>query len=112
MFSSCSSAPMKIKQGDTVQVIAGKDKGKTGQVLKTLRATDEVVVDGIAIVKRHQRNRRARSQGQIIEKPMPIHVSNVALLEDGKPVRVGYAIEGEGEKRTKVRVSKRTGKPV
>ncbi|MFW6210160.1 MAG: 50S ribosomal protein L24 [Patescibacteria group bacterium] len=103
---------MKIKQGDTVQVIAGKDKGKTGQVLKALHDQDQVIVDGIGVVKRHQRNRRLRSQGQIIEKPMPVHVSNVALVEDGKPVRVGYVIEGEGEKQTKVRVSKKTGKKI
>jgi large subunit ribosomal protein L24 len=101
---------MKIKQGDTVHVITGKDKGKTGTVTMVLRDSDEVVVDGVNEVKRHAKNRRSRSQGQIIEKAMPIHVSNVALMVDGKPVRVGYAFEGEGEKRTKVRVARPSGK--
>jgi len=101
---------MKIKKGDTVKVIAGKDRGKTGTVLKTLRDTDQVVVEGINVVKRHQKNPRLRSQGQIIEKSMPIHVSNVALLEGDKPVRVGYVFEGEGEKRKKVRVARPSGK--
>ena len=101
---------MKIKKGDTVKVIAGKDRGKTGTVLKTLRDTKQVVVEGINVVKRHQKNPRLRSQGQIVEKSMPIHVSNVALLEGDKPVRVGYVFEGEGEKRKKVRVARPSGK--
>ncbi len=103
---------MKIRKGDTVKVIAGKDKGKTGTILLTLRDTDQVVIEGVNEVKRHQKNKRTRSQGQIIEKSMPIHVSNVALMEDEKTVRVGYTFEGEGEKRKKVRVSKATGKKI
>ena len=103
---------MKIKQGDTVKVMAGKDKGKTGTVLTTLKATDQVIIEGINVVKRHQKNRRMRSQGQIVEKSMPLHVSNVALLDGDKPVRVGYAMEGEGEKRKKVRVARPTGKKI
>lgn len=103
---------MKIRQGDTVQVITGKDKGKTGTVLSVLRETDQVVVEGVHEVKRHQKNRRTRSQGQIIEKNMPIHVSNVALMEGGKAVRAGYAFTGEGEKRTKERVARPSGKKI
>ena len=103
---------MKIKQGDTVKVLAGKDKGKTGTVLTTLKDTEQVIVEGVNVVKRHTKNRRARSQGQIIEKSMPIHVSNVALTEGDKAVRVGYDFEDEGEKRTKVRVSKASGKKI
>jgi large subunit ribosomal protein L24 len=103
---------MKIKKGDTVMIIAGKDKGKTGVVETVLRATDQVIVEGVHTVKRHQKNRRTRSQGQIIEKDMPIHVSNVALVVDKKPVRVGYTVEGEGEKRTKVRVARPSGKKI
>lgn len=103
---------MKIKQGDTVKVIAGKDKGKTGTVLTTLKATEQVIIEGVNTVKRHQKNRRMRSQGQIVEKSMPIHVSNVALMVGDKPVRVGYTIEGEGEKRKKVRVVHKTGKKI
>jgi large subunit ribosomal protein L24 len=101
---------MKIRKGDTVQIIAGKDKGKTGSVLTAMPRTEQVVIEGMNVVKKHQKNRRSRSQGQIIEKSLPIHVSNVALLEGDKPVRVGYSIEGEGEKRKKVRVARPSGK--
>jgi len=103
---------MKIRKGDTVKVIAGKDKGKTGTVLTTLRATEQVVIEGVNVVKRHQKNRRMRSQGQIIEKSMPIHVSNVSLLEGDKAVRAGYTIEGEGDKRKKVRVARPSNKKI
>lgn len=99
---------MKIRQGDTVKVIAGKDKGKTGTVLTTLNATEQVVIEGVNVVKRHQKNRRTRSQGQIIEKSMPIHVSNVALMEGDKTVRVGYTMEGD----KKVRISRASGKKI
>ena len=103
---------MKIRQGDTVKVIAGKDKGKTGTVLATQKGTDQVVIEGVNVVKRHQKNRRTRSQGQIIEKSMPVHVSNVALMEGDKTVRAGYIFEGEGDKRKKIRVSKASGKKI
>ncbi len=103
---------MKIRKGDTVQVITGKDKGKTGTVLTALPKENAVVIEGLNVVKRHQKNRRARSQGQIIEKSMPIDVSNVALLEGDKPVRVGYTYEGEGEKRKKVRIARPSGKKI
>ena len=99
---------MKIKKGDTVKVIAGKDKGKTGKVEEVLRDTNQVVVEGVNTVKRHQKNRRTRSQGQIIEKDMPVHASNVALTEGGKAVRVGYSIE-DGKK---VRVARPSGKKI
>ena len=103
---------MKIRKGDTVKVIAGKDKGKTGTVLTALPDTEQVVIEGINVVTRHQKNRRTRSHGQIIEKSMPVHVSNVALMEGDKPVRVGYTYEGEGDKRTKVRVARPSGKKI
>lgn len=103
---------MKIRQGDTVKVIAGKDKGKTGTVLTILKTTEQVIIEGINVSKRHQKNRRTRSQGQIIDKSMPIHVSNVALIEGDKTVRVGYSFEGEGEKRKKVRVARPSGKKI
>lgn len=99
---------MKIKKGDTVLVIAGKDKGKSGKVERTLKATDQVLVEGVNVATKHQKNRRMRSQGQVIEKPMPVHVSNVSLMENKKPVRVGYKIE-DGKK---VRVSRKTGKTI
>ena len=104
--------PMKIKKGDTVIVIAGKDKGKTGKVTHTFAATDQVIVDGINVATKHQKNRRVRSQGQIIEKSMPIHVSNVALSVDKKPVRVGYTVEKDGDKTKKVRVARPSGKKI
>lgn len=97
---------MKIKKGDSVIVIAGKDKGKTGKVEKTLIKEDKVIVEGVNVVTRHTKNRRSRSQGQIIEKSAPVHVSNVAIVEGKKPVRIGYKVE-DGKK---VRVSKKTGK--
>ena len=93
-----------------MQIIAGKDKGKTGSVLTAMPRTEQVIIEGMNVVKKHQKNRRSRSQGQIIEKSLPIHVSNVALLEGDKPVRVGYSIEGEGDKRKKVRVARPSGK--
>lgn len=103
---------MKIKQGDTVTVIAGKDKGKSGKVIKIMATEEKVIVEGINVATKHQKNRRVRSQGQIVEKSMPIHVSNVALTVDKKPVRVGYQVEGEGDKKTKVRVARPSGKKI
>ncbi len=103
---------MKIRKGDTVKVIAGKEKGKTGTVFLTFQETDQVVIEGLNVAKRHQKNKRTRSQGQIVEKSMPIHVSNVALMEGDKPVRAGYVFEGEGEKRKKVRVARPSGKKI
>lgn len=93
-------------------VLAGKDKGKTGTVLQAIPATEQVLVEGINIKTRHQKNRTARSQGQIIEKSAPIHVSNVALMEGKKPVRVGYKLEGEGKNAKKVRISRQSGKTI
>lgn len=93
-------------------MIAGKDKGKTGTILLTLKETNQVVIEGVNVATKHQKNKRVRSQGQIIEKSMPIDASNVSLMEGDKPVRVGYAFEGEGDKRIKVRVSRRSGKKI
>lgn len=104
--------PMKIRKGDTVKVIAGKDKGTIGTVLSTFKEADTVLIEGVNEVKRHQKNRRTRSQGQIVEKSMPIHVSNVSLVEGDKAVRAGYVFEGEGDKRKKVRVARPSGKKI
>lgn len=96
---------MKIKKGDTVVIIAGKDKGKTGKVLEVFPKKERVLVDGINIVSRHTKPRSAQDKGGIIEKASPIHVSNVMIFEGGKATRVAYKIiDGK-----KVRVSKRTG---
>jgi large subunit ribosomal protein L24 len=99
---------MKIKKGDSVVVIAGKDKGKTGVVQQTLPETDQVVVAGVHVATKHQKNRRTRSQGQIIEVERPVHVSNVALEVGGKPTRVGYRVT-DGKKE---RIAKKTGKAI
>jgi large subunit ribosomal protein L24 len=70
------------------------------------------VIEGVNVVKRHQKNKRTRSQGQIIEKSMPVHVSNIALLDGEKTVRAGFTFSGEGEKRKKVRVARPSGKTI
>lgn len=94
-------------------VIAGKDKGKTGAISLALPKTEQVVIDGVHVVTRHQKSKQARSQGQIIQKSMPIHVSNVALIgEDKKGIRVGYMVEKDGEKTKKVRVARPSGKKI
>lgn len=105
---------MKIKKGDSIIVIAGKDRGKKGTVSRVMKKDEKVLVDGVNIVKHHERARRRSSQGQIIEKPAPIHVSNVAVVDKktGKPARIGYVVEGEGEKAEKVRVTRPSGEKV
>lgn len=82
---------MKIKKGDTIIVIAGTDKGKTGKVLRALPQRDQVIVEGVNIKKRHQRPTQSNQKGQILEKTMPVHVSNVQLIDpkENKPTRVG-----------------------
>jgi large subunit ribosomal protein L24 len=100
----------KIKKGDTVVVIAGRDKGRSGEVIEMRRAEHRVLVRGVNMVKRHQRQ-TATQEGGIISKEAPIHLSNVALADpkDGKPTRVGFKIVGQGGERKKVRVAKRSG---
>ena len=100
----------RIKKGDTVVVITGRDKGKSGEVLEVHRDDNRVLVRGIHMVKRHQRQ-SATQEGGIISKESPIHLSNVALTDpkDGKPTRIGFKIVGQGEERKKVRVAKRSG---
>ncbi len=98
---------MKIKKGDKVIVITGKDKGKTGEVTKVMPKDNKVVVAGVNMAKRHQKPSQENAGG-IIEKEMPIHVSNVALVDpkSGKATRVAMRIEEGGRK---VRVAKRSG---
>jgi large subunit ribosomal protein L24 len=99
---------VKIRKGDRVVVLAGKDKGKVGQVIAALPADDKVVVEGVNIARKHQKPTQRNQQGGIIDKTMPIHVSNVAIVSpaDGKATRVGYRFTAEGEK---VRICRRTG---
>ena len=101
-------AGLKIKKGDTVQVLTGKDRGKTGEVTRALPTEGKVLVDGINVAKRHQRATRATMQGGIIDKDMPIPVANVAVVcpKGGHPTRVGYRVEPDG---TKLRVCKKCG---
>ena len=93
-------------------MIAGKDKGKTGTILTALKDTNQVIIEGINVATKHLKNKRSTTAGQIIEKSMPLHASNVALMEGDKPVRVGYIFEGEGAKRKKVRVARPSGKKI
>ena len=96
----------RIRKGDNVVVIAGRDRGKTGEVLRVLPAENRAIVRGINLVRRHQRQTPS-AQGGIITKEMPIHLSNISLAEpsDGKPTRIGFRfVEGR-----KVRYAKRTG---
>lgn len=90
----------------------GKDKGKTGTVEQTFPKTEQVLIDGVNVKTHHEKNKRTRSAGQIIEKSAPIHVSNVAFLEGKKPVRVGYMVETDGDKTKKVRISRASGKKI
>ena len=92
---------MKIKKGDTVLVIAGKDKGARGKVIQAYPKNDKVLVEGVNRVKKHTRvstTQRGAKSGGIITQEAPIHVSNVMLVHDGKPVRVGYKINDDGRK--------------
>jgi large subunit ribosomal protein L24 len=107
---------MRIREGDSVLVIAGKEKGKTGRVLRSEPARGRLYVEGLNMIKRHQRPRsikdtqKASEVAGIIEKEGPIHVSNVMLLDpgDNKPTRVGVRVEGG----KRVRFAKRTGNAV
>jgi large subunit ribosomal protein L24 len=100
-------AGMKIKKGDRVVVLSGKDRGKEGTVLVALPTEGKVIVEGVATAKRHRKARSATDTGGIIDKNMPIPVSNVAVVspKDGKPTRVGFKF-ADGKK---VRICKRTG---
>ena len=99
---------MKIKKGDKVEVLTGKDKGKRGEVLRVYPEKNKVVVEGVAIAKRHVKPNAANQQGGIVEAEAAIDASNVALIypKTDKPTRVGYLIKEDG---TKVRVSKKSG---
>ena len=97
---------MKIKKGDTVQIITGNDAGKTGRVIKVFLDKDRVVVEGVNMVKKHARPTQDNPQGGIIEKEATIHISNVMLVASGKPTRVGYKTLEDGRK---VKCAKTTG---
>jgi large subunit ribosomal protein L24 len=100
----------KIRKGDKVVVLAGKDKGRTGEVLRVMPKEDRALVRGINIVVRHQRQSQSQ-EGGLIRKEAPIQLSNLAVSDpkDGKPTRVGFRIEKDG---TKVRIAKRSGEVI
>ena len=103
-------AKLKIKKGDHVVVITGKDKGKKGEVLKVMPEENRAIVKGVAMVRRHQRQ-TASQEGGIIAKEASIHISNLALEDpkDGKPTRVGYKFLKDGRK---VRFARRSGEVI
>jgi large subunit ribosomal protein L24 len=96
----------KIRKGDKVIVLAGRDKGRTGEVIEVRPADGRALVRGVNMVKRHQRQ-TASQEGGIISKELPVHLSNIAIADpkDGKPTRVGFKIEGD----KKIRIAKRSG---
>jgi large subunit ribosomal protein L24 len=100
----------KIRKGDKVVVLAGKDKGRSGEVLSVSPKEDKAVVRGINMIVRHQRQTQSQQAG-LIRKEAPIHLSNLAVADpkDGKPTRVGFQVQKDG---TKVRVAKRSGEVI
>jgi large subunit ribosomal protein L24 len=100
---------LKIKKGDKVIVLTGKDKGKQGEVLRVIPAENRAVVSGVNIAKRHQKQTAAQ-EGGIVSMSLPIHLSNLALRDpkSGKPTRVGYKMVGD----KKVRIAKRSGEQI
>jgi large subunit ribosomal protein L24 len=100
---------MKLKKGDPVVVLQGKDKGKEGTILRVIPKSGKVIVEGVNVAKKHQRPVRATMQAGIIDKDMPIDASNVAYLHKGRATRIGYRIEADGKK---VRVAKSTGEVI
>jgi large subunit ribosomal protein L24 len=100
----------KIRKGDTVIVVAGKDKGKKGNVLKMLPKENRAIVQGVNVAKRHQKQ-SASQQGGIVSKELPIHISNIAHIDpaDSKATRIAYKILEDG---SRVRVAKRSGEVI
>jgi large subunit ribosomal protein L24 len=102
---------LKLRKGDRVQVLQGKDRGKVGLILRVLPRERKVIVEGVNTAHRHTKPRSATAPGGIIEKDMPIDISSVAIISpgDGQPTRVGYRFEEIGDHVRKVRICKRTG---
>ena len=100
---------MKLRKGDNVIVLTGKDKGKEGTIARVMPKDNKVIVDGVNVAKKHQKSTRATMQAGIIDKDMPLDASNVALVHKGKPVRVGYRTNADG---TKVRIAKPSGEEI
>ena len=100
----------KIKKGDRVILLTGKDKGRTGNVTRVMPKDSRVLISGLNMVQRHTRPSQGDPQGGIKHKEASVHVSNVAIVDsNGKPTRVGFKFVGEGHDRKKVRIAKRSG---
>ena len=97
---------MKLRKGDTVRVITGKDKGREGVVERVFPSQDKVIVNGVNTASKHAKARRANDKAGIIDRDMPIHASNVMLVHKGKTVRVGYSVDKNGKK---IRVARPSG---
>ena len=97
---------LKVKKGDKVVVITGRDKGKSGEIVRVLREENRVIVQGVNVAQRHQKQSMSQ-EGGIVRKELPIHVSNVALIDPKteKPTRIGYKMDGE----RKIRIARRSG---
>jgi large subunit ribosomal protein L24 len=106
-----TAAKMKIRKGDTVVVLTGKDKGKQGEILRAMPSANRVVVKGINLVKKNTKPSAKNAEGGIVAKEMSIHASNVALVDpkSGKPTRVGFKVDAKG---VKTRVAKKSGEKV
>ncbi len=104
----------RIRKDDVVQVMTGRDRGKTGRVLSVDREKGTAVVEGVMMVKRHTKPNPSRQiKGGIAEREGPIAISNImALASDGRPTRIGYRIEGSGVTAKRVRIARRTGEPL
>jgi large subunit ribosomal protein L24 len=100
----------KIRKGDKVVVLSGRDKGRSGEVIEVRPDAGRALVRGVNLVKRHQKQ-NAQQEGGIVSKDATVHLSNLALADpkDGKPTRVGFKFVGQGDDRRKVRVAKRSG---
>jgi large subunit ribosomal protein L24 len=93
-------AGLKLRKGDRVRVLTGKDRGKEGVIMRAIPEKNKVIVEGVNMAKRHQKAKTATSQGGIIDKDMPIPVPNVALIcPNCGPTRVGYRLDGDGKTR-------------
>ncbi len=95
---------LKIKTGDTVRVMAGDDKGQEGKIVKILKDKNKAIVEGVNMVSKHTKPSAQNPQGGISKFEAPIHISNLMLLENGEPVKVGYKMDGD----KKVRYSKKS----
>ena len=100
---------MKIKKGDTVQIVTGNETGKAGRVIKVFHVKDKIIVEGVNMVKKHARPTQENPQGGVMEKEAAIHISNVMFILGGKPTRIGYKTLDNGRK---VKFAKITGEVI